>query len=78
MQFLVESVVLSSIGGILGVLLALATSIVIGSVIGVPFVFNPGVVALGFLFSMTVGVVFGFIPARRAAHLVPIDALRHE
>ena len=78
LQFLVESVVLSSIGGILGVLLALVTSIVIGMAIGVPFVFNPGIVALGFLFSMTVGVVFGYIPARRAAHLAPIDALRHE
>ncbi|MCB1694390.1 MAG: FtsX-like permease family protein, partial [Pseudomonadales bacterium] len=78
MQFLVESVVLSSIGGLIGVLLALITSIVLGGLIDVPFVFSPGIVVLGFLFSTTVGIVFGYIPARRAARMIPIEALRHE
>jgi putative ABC transport system permease protein len=44
----------------------------------VPFVFNPGVNALAFVFSAVIGVLFGFVPARRAARLNPIDALRHE
>lgn len=78
LQFLVEAVVLSSIGGIIGIVLALSLAFVLASVMQVPFVFQGGVVLIAFLFSATIGVVFGYFPARKAARLNPIDALRHE
>ena len=78
LQFLVEAVVLSSLGGLIGILLALITSVVLADLMSIPFVFNPGIVALAFLFSAAVGVIFGFFPARKAARLDPIEALRHE
>ena len=78
LQFLVESVVLSSLGGIIGILLALTGSLLIADVMDVPFVFNGGIIAIAFLFSAIVGVVFGYFPAKKAAKLNPIDALRHE
>jgi putative ABC transport system permease protein len=78
MQFLVEAVVLSSLGGIIGILLAIAGSMGLASLLRVPFVFNPGIVVIAFVFSAAVGVLFGFFPARKAARLDPIDALRHE
>lgn len=78
LQFLVEAVVLSLIGGLLGLVLATGASLVIAGLIDVPFVINPGIMALGVLFSMAVGVIFGFVPARRAARMIPIEALRHE
>ena len=77
-QFLVEAVVLSSLGGILGIVLAVASSLGLSRLLNVPFVFNAGIVLLSFLFSMAVGVIFGYFPARKAARLDPIDALRHE
>jgi putative ABC transport system permease protein len=77
-QFLVEAVVLSSFGGLFGIALAIAASIVLARVLQVPFVFNPGIVGIAFLFSALVGVIFGYFPARQAARLDPIDALRHE
>jgi putative ABC transport system permease protein len=78
MQFLVEAVVLSSFGGLLGILLALAASIALAGALNVPFVFNLGIVFVAFLFSAAVGIVFGYFPARKAARLDPIEALRHE
>ena len=77
-QFLVEAVVLSSFGGLFGVVLALVSSVALAKALQVPFVFNPGIVIIAFLFSAAVGVVFGYFPARKAARLDPIDALRHE
>jgi putative ABC transport system permease protein len=77
-QFLVEAMVLASFGGLFGVLLALAASAVLAQVLQVPLMFNPGVMVLAFLFSGAVGVIFGYVPARRAARLDPIEALRHE
>jgi putative ABC transport system permease protein len=77
-QFLVEAVVLASFGGLFGVLLALAASAVLARVLQVPFILNPGIIVLAFLFSGAVGVIFGYVPARRAAQLDPIEALRHE
>jgi putative ABC transport system permease protein len=78
LQFLVEAVVLSSLGGVIGLLLALIATIALAPVMGVPFIFDPFINIVSFLFSALIGVVFGYFPARRAAALNPIDALRHE
>ena len=78
LQFLVEAVVLSSLGGILGILLALVAAVILADVLQVPFIFNGGIVITAFLFSAAVGIVFGYFPARRAARLDPIEALRRE
>jgi putative ABC transport system permease protein len=78
MQFLVESVVLSSFGGLIGIVLALSTSVWLAGVLHVPFVFNAGIVLIAFFFSAAVGVIFGYFPALKAARLDPIEALRHE
>jgi putative ABC transport system permease protein len=78
MQFLVEAVVLSSSGGVFGILLGLAGCLGLKNALQVPFVFNPGIVVIAFLFSAAVGVVFGYFPALKAARLDPIEALRHE
>lgn len=78
LQFLVEAVVLSSLGGIIGIVLALSVSVALASLLQVPFVFQGGIIVIAFLFSASVGVVFGYFPARKAARLDPIEALRHE
>ena len=78
MQFLVEAVVLSSLGGLVGIAIATAGSFIAAKLMQVPYIFNPGINLLSFLFSAAIGVIFGFFPARRAAKLDPIDALRHE
>jgi putative ABC transport system permease protein len=77
-QFLVEAMVLASFGGLFGVLLALGASAVLAQFLQVPLILNPGIMILAFLFSGAVGVIFGYVPARRAAQLDPIEALRHE
>jgi putative ABC transport system permease protein len=78
LQFLVEAVTLSSLGGLIGLLLAAGASFGLASLMKVPFVFSAQINVLAFVFSVGVGVLFGYLPARRAAHLDPIDALRHE
>ena len=78
LQFLVEAVVLSSFGGLFGVAVGLGTAALAAQAMHMPFIFNPGIVALAFVFSGGVGIVFGFFPARKAARLDPIEALRHE
>ena len=78
LQFMVEAVVLSVIGGLVGIVLALGGSYGLAGVMGVPFVFDPQINLIAFAFSAVVGVVFGFAPARRAARLDPIEALRFE
>lgn len=77
-QFLVEAMVLSSFGGMVGMVLAALASAALAGVMDVPYLFNPGINLLAFLFSAGIGVLFGYVPARRAARLDPIEALRHE
>ena len=78
MQFLVEAVVLASFGGLCGILLGLGAAAAGAQMLAVPFKPDPGIVVLAFLFSGAVGVLFGYFPARKAARLDPIEALRHE
>jgi len=78
LQFLIEAVVLSSLGGLIGIALATGASIGLAGLMSVPYLFDPGINLLSFVFSAAIGVIFGFFPARRAAGLNPIDALRHE
>jgi putative ABC transport system permease protein len=77
-QFLVEAVILTTFGGAIGVALGLAGSFAASRALSFPFVLSPAVIIGAFAFSALIGVVFGFMPARRAARLDPIDALRHE
>ncbi len=77
-QFLVESIVLSTLGGVVGLVLGVGGSLLAADKLGMPFVVSPGIMVLGFSFSVVIGVVFGYFPARQAARLNPIDALRHE
>lgn len=78
LQFLIESIVISSIGGIIGIVLAFILSLVLCIVMEIPFVFGVGIAIVAFVFSGFLGVLFGYLPARRASKLNPIDALRHE
>ena len=78
LQFLVEAIVLSCIGGLIGLLLAQLVIAVATPLMQVPWTFDPQINMVAFLLSALIGVVFGYFPARRAASLNPIDALRHE
>ncbi|UJS22627.1 ABC transporter permease [Thiothrix winogradskyi] len=78
LQFLIEAVVLASLGGLVGIGLATLASIGLSQVMNVPYVFNVGINLLSFVFSAGIGVLFGYMPAKRAARLDPIEALRHE
>ncbi len=78
LQFLIEAVVLAALGGVIGIVLATGASIGLSSLMNVPYVFNASVNLLSFVFSAGIGVMFGYFPARRAARLDPIEALRHE
>jgi putative ABC transport system permease protein len=77
-QFLVEAVTLSLIGGLAGIALGVATAFAIGSFLGWRVLLAPEAVAIAFAFAFGVGVLFGFYPARKAARLNPVDALRFE
>jgi putative ABC transport system permease protein len=78
LQFLIEAVVLASLGGLVGIALATGASIVLAGLMQVPYLFAPGINLLAFFFSAAIGVIFGYFPARRAARLDPIESLRHE
>lgn len=78
LQFLVEAVALSSLGGLIGVVLALLASVWLAGLLQVPFVLRWDIVVISLLFSGAVGVIFGYFPALKAARLDPIEALRHE
>jgi len=77
-QFLIEAVVLSLIGGLIGILTGLGLAFVAARFMAIPFAPSAWVILLAFGFSALVGVVFGYFPARRAARLDPIEALRHQ
>jgi len=78
LQFLVEAVLLSVLGGAAGILLGVASSKTISALAGWPTLISPVAIAGGFVFSAAVGVFFGYYPARKASMLNPIDALRYE
>jgi putative ABC transport system permease protein len=78
LQFLVEAVVMAATGGIIGIFLGIASSELLKTWAQWPTLIDPAVVAVAFLFSGAVGVFFGFYPAKKAAGLDPIDALRYE
>jgi putative ABC transport system permease protein len=77
-QFLSESVVLSLIGGATGILLGVATSLMITKLLGWAILISPAAIVAAVIFSMAVGIFFGYYPARKAARLDPIEALRFE
>ena len=78
LQFLIEAVVLSALGGLVGIAIATAASYGGSLLMGVPYAFDPMINLVGLLFSAAIGMVFGYFPARRAARMDPIEALRHE
>ncbi|NCP12990.1 MAG: FtsX-like permease family protein [Sphingomonadales bacterium] len=78
LQFLTEAVVLCALGGLVGIALGFGASIGLAALIDVPFVFDPMINIVSFLFAAGMGIVFGYYPASRASKLDPIDALRHE
>jgi putative ABC transport system permease protein len=78
LQFLIEAVVLSALGGLIGIVVATGASWGLSGAMGVPYSFDPAINVLALVFSAGIGVVFGYFPARRAAQMDPIEALRHE
>jgi putative ABC transport system permease protein len=77
-QFVIEAVALSLIGGLIGIVLGMGASLAIASLADWPMLIQPGAVLLAVGFSGAVGIFFGFYPARKAARLDPIEALRYE
>lgn len=75
-QFLIEAIILSLLGGIIGIVLGIAVSYVVVNMLNVDFILNLSAIYLGIGFSSVVGVAFGWMPSRRASKLNPIDALR--
>jgi ABC-type antimicrobial peptide transport system permease subunit len=78
MQFLIEAVTLSSVGGLIGIIFGIATSKALSSYAHWPTLISLSSILIAFLFSAAVGIFFGFYPARKAAALDPIEALRYE
>ena len=78
LQFLIEAVVLSALGGVIGVMIATGASYGLSIYMDVPYSFDVSINVLALVFSAGIGVLFGYFPARRAARMDPIEALRHE
>lgn len=78
LQFLIESITLSSFGGIVGIIWAFFAALGLSYYMEIPFIFDVPTAFIAFIFSAFIGVLFGYLPARRASRLNPIDALRHE
>ena len=78
LQFLVEAIVLSTLGGIIGIILGLGIGYSVVNIMELPFILNQQIILISFIFSTLIGVFFGYFPAQKAAKLNPIDALRYE
>ena len=78
LQFLIEAIVLSTWGGIIGIILGLGVGYGVVQIFELPYIINTQIILISFIFSTLIGVVFGYFPARKAARLNPIDALRYE
>jgi ABC-type antimicrobial peptide transport system permease subunit len=78
LQFLVEAMVLSVAGGMIGILMGVASAAIVARVMNWPTTVSPGAALLAFGFAVSVGIFFGFYPARKAARMNPIEALRYE
>ena len=78
LQFLIEAMVLSAFGGVVGVIIVTIASYLLAGVMKVPYSFDPAINLLSIIFSAGIGIIFGYFPARNAARMDPIVALRHE
>jgi putative ABC transport system permease protein len=78
LQFLVEAIVLATLGGIIGIVFGMGIGYLVVHSMDLPFIINNQIIMISFFFSTLIGVVFGYFPARKAARLNPIDALRYE
>ncbi|AYJ80433.1 multidrug ABC transporter substrate-binding protein [Aliarcobacter cryaerophilus ATCC 43158] len=78
LQFLIEAIVLSTLGGIIGIFLGLGVGYMVVGIFDLPYIINSQIILISFIFSTLIGVIFGYFPARKAARLNPIDALRYE
>jgi putative ABC transport system permease protein len=77
-QFLTEAAVLTSLGGIIGVGAGIGLAYIVADVASVPVAISGSAIIISVVFSMVIGIIFGFIPSVKAANLNPIDALRYE
>jgi putative ABC transport system permease protein len=77
-QFLIEAVVLSGLGGVVGIIIGIAVTFGVSNLMDIALVIDPGITMVALIFSMLIGILFGIIPARKAANMNPIDALRYE
>lgn len=77
-QFLIESIILTFVGGVIGMGIGILASFIISKVIGMPFTISLGSIALAMGVSGAIGILFGWYPAQKASNLQPIEALRYE
>ena len=78
LQFLVESATISAVGGVIGIIFGFFMTLLLSAKLHIPFTFDVKIATVSFIFSGFIGIVFGYLPARKASRLNPIDALHHE